>query len=290
MKTKLKSIITQYLLISLGSAVYAAAVSLFLDPNEIIPGGFTGVAMIIGYFVPGVQTGTMVFLLNVPIVILGIFRFGFKFLSSTIYSVALSSILMNLLAPVGPLTRDPLLACIAGGCLVAIGLHLVLTQGATTGGTDIIVKLLRTKFRGISAGKMFIMVDGMVVLCAALVTRNVDSGLYAAMCIITLSVVMDTILNGSNEAKMILLISDKYEEVTKRLMTEIDAGATLLDGTGAYSGKEKKVLLCVVKKTMITRALKIIKAVDDQSFAIVTTANEVFGEGYKLHGGEGENI
>ncbi len=133
---------------------------------------------------------------------------------------------------------------------------------------------------------MFIFTDGLVVLCAAIATRNVDSGLYAAMCIIVSAVVMDIILNGSNEAKMILLISDKYEAITKRLMTELDAGATLLDGHGAYSGNDKTVVLCVVKKALIARALKIIKAEDDQSFAIVTTANEVFGEGYKLHGGD----
>ncbi len=286
MKSKIKTIFWEYLLISIGSVVYAVSVSLFLDPNGIVPGGFTGIAMIIGYFFPTLRTGTVVLLLNVPIIFIGIFKFGIKFLTSTIYATVLSSIMMNVLAPLGALTNDPLLACVAGGCLMAIGLQLVLTQGATTGGTDIIVKLLRLKFRGISAGTMFIFTDGLVVLCAAIATRNVDSGLYAAMCIIVSAVVMDIILNGSNEAKMILLISDKYEAITKRLMTELDAGATLLDGHGAYSGNDKTVVLCVVKKALIARALKIIKAEDDQSFAIVTTANVVFGEGYKLHGGD----
>ncbi len=286
MKSKIKTIFWEYLLISIGSVVYAVSVSLFLDPNGIVPGGFTGIAMIIGYFFPTLRTGTVVLLLNVPIIFIGIFKFGIKFLTSTIYATVLSSIMMNVLAPLGALTNDPLLACVAGGCLMAIGLQLVLTQGATTGGTDIIVKLLRLKFRGISAGTMFIFTDGLVVLCAAIATRNVDSGLYAAMCIIVSAVVMDIILNGSNEAKMILLISDKYEAITKRLMTELDAGATLLDGHGAYSGNDKTVVLCVVKKALIARALKIIQAEDDQSFAIVTTANEVFGEGYKLHGGD----
>lgn len=286
MKSKIKSILGEYLLISIGSIIYAVSVSLFLDPNSIVPGGFTGIAMIIGYFFPTLKTGTVVLILNVPIIFVGIFKFGIKFLTSTIYATVLSSIMMNVLAPLGALTSDPLLACVAGGCLMAIGLQLVLTQGATTGGTDIIVKLLRLKFRGISAGTMFIFTDGLVVLCAAIATKNVDSGLYAAMCIIVSAVVMDIILNGSNEAKMILLISDKYDDITKRLMTELDAGVTLLDGHGAYSGKNKTVVLCVVKKAVIARALKIIKAEDDQSFAIVTTANEVFGEGYKLHGGD----
>lgn len=284
MLKKLKSLILPYLIISIGSAVYAVSISLFLDPNHIVPGGFTGIAMIVGRFLPQLKTGTVVLILNIPIVALGIFRFGLKFLSSTIFSVVLSSALMNILSAFGPLTKDPFLACVAGGCLMAIGLELVLCQGATTGGTDIIVKLLRTKFRGISAGTMFIITDGLVVLCAAIVSRNVDSGLYAALCIIISAVVMDHILNGSSEAKMILLISERHEEITKQLIETLDVGVTLLDGCGAYSGVKKQVVLCVVKKSVISKALKLIKNIDDKSFAIVTTANEVFGEGYKLHG------
>lgn len=286
MKQSFRTTLLQYLIISVGSVIYAVSISLFLDPNGIVPGGFTGIAMIIGHFFPQLRTGTVVLILNIPIIALGIFKFGIKFLSSTIYSVVLSSLMMNILLPFGPLTEDPLLACVAGGCLMAIGLQLVLTQGSTTGGTDIIVKLLRLRFRGISAGTMFIFTDGFVVLCAALVTKNVDSGLYAALCIIISAVVMDIILNGSNEAKMIVLVSDKYEQISNRLMTELDVGVTLLSGKGAYSGSDKSVILCVVKKAAVARALKIIRAVDDTSFAIITTANEVFGEGYKLHGND----
>lgn len=286
MKSKLKAFTLKYLMISIGSVIYAVAISLFLDPNGIVPGGFTGIAMIIAGFFPHFRIGTVVLVLNIPIIALGIYKFGIKFLTSTIYSVVLSSMMINLFLSFGPLTTDPLLACVAGGCLMAIGLELVLMQGATTGGTDIIVKLLRLRFRGISAGTLFIFTDGLVVLCAAIVSKNVDSGLYAALCIIVSAVVMDNILNGTNEAKMILVISDKYREITDALMTELDAGVTLLDGVGAYSGKEKKVVLCVVRKNSISRALKVIKNTDDQSFAIITTANEVFGEGYKLHGGD----
>lgn len=286
MKSSLKSSIIQYISITLGSIVYAVAVSLFLDPNSIVPGGFTGIAMIIGQFFPGLKTGTAVLILNIPIVLLGIFKFGIKFLTSTAYSVVLSSIMMNLLAPIGPLTTDPLLACVAGGCLMAIGLEMILRQGATTGGTDIVVKLLRLKFRSLSAGTLFLCADGLVVLCAAIVSKNIDAGLYAALCIIISAVVMDHILNGSNEAKMILLVSDRYEEITRLLMADLDAGVTLLDGVGAYSGNKKKVVLCVVRKSTVQRALKLIKNIDDKSFAIICTANEVFGEGYKLHGGD----
>lgn len=286
MKQKVKATALRYIVITIGSAVFAVAISLFLDPNGIVPGGFTGIAMIVGEFFPGAKTGTVVLILNLPIVALGMFKFGIKFLASTAYSVFLSSVLMNILAPLGALTADPLLSCVAGGCLMAIGLELILSQGATTGGTDIVVKLLRLKYRGLSAGTLFLFTDGLVVLTAALVSDDIDAGLYAALCIIISAVVMDHILNGSNEAKMLLLVSDRYEEITRLLMADLDVGVTLLDGVGAYSGNEKRVVLCVVKKSSLQRALKMIKNIDDRSFAIICTANEVFGEGYKLHGGD----
>ena len=282
-KQSIRRALWEYLMISIGSCVYAVSISLFLDPNGIVPGGFTGLAVIVRQFFPGLQTGTAVLILNLPIIILGIWKFKLRFLASTIYSVLLSSVMMNLLNKIGPLTKDPLLACVAGSCLMAIGLEMVLYQGATTGGTDIIVKLLRTKFRGLSAGTLFIITDGIVVLFAVITTGDIDSGLYAALCIIVSAVVMDHILNGSSEAKMILLVSDRYEEITNRLMTELDAGVTLLDGVGAYSGTKKKVVMCVVKKSVTSKAMRLIKSVDNASFAIITTANEVFGEGYKLH-------
>lgn len=285
MKKKLFETFKSLFFCTVGSAVYAAAVSLFLDPNGIVPGGFTGIAMILGEFIP-LATGTLTLILNLPLLAAGIFVFGFKFLGTTIYSVAVSSLMMNALMPFGPLTDNLLLASLAGGALMAVGLEIVLLQGATTGGSDIIVKMLRKKIRSISAGKFFIMTDGLVVFLSMLVFKNIDAGLYAAICIVVSSSLMDAMLYGRDQAKLIIIISDRPRDITDRLLKELDVGATLLDGRGAYSGAEKEVVLCVVRKWLIGRALKIIKAVDDRSFAIVSTANEVFGEGYKPHDGE----
>ena len=270
MKSKAFDIFRQILLCAIGSTIYAAAVSLFLDPNGIVPGGFTGIAMILGNYIP-LPTGTLSLILNIPLLIAGIFVFGFKFLGTTIFSVAVSSLMMNLLMPFGPLTDN---------------LLIVLLQGATTGGTDVIVKMLRKKFRTISAGRFFIMTDGLIVFCSMLVFKNIDAGLYAAICIVVSSYLMDMMLYGRDQAKLIIIISDKHREITDRLLSELDVGATLLDGQGAYSGNEKSVVMCVVKKWLLGRALKIIKSEDPRSFAIVSTANEVFGEGYKPHDGE----
>lgn len=282
---KFFDIFKQLALCTVGCAIYAAAVSLFLDPNGIVPGGFTGIAMILGRFIP-LSTGTLTLILNIPLLIAGIFIFGAKFLGTTVYSVAVSSLFMNIFLRYGPITDDILLSSLAGGALMAVGLEIVLLEGATTGGTDVIVKIFRKYFRGISAGKLFIITDGLVVFCSILVFGNIDAGLYAAICIIVSSSLMDAMLYGRDQAKMIIIISDKNAEISERLMAELDVGATFLDGQGAYSGADKKVLLCVVKKWLLGRALKIIKAVDTESFSIVSTANEVFGEGYKAHDGE----
>lgn len=285
MKNSALEIAKQILLCTVGSTVYAAAVSLFLDPNGIVPGGFTGIAMIIGRFVP-LPTGTLSLILNVPLLLFSIFVFGVRFLGTTIYSVAVSSLMMNLIMPLGPLTENLMLASLAGGALMAIGLEIVLLQGATTGGTDVIVKLLRKRIRSISAGKFFLITDGLIVLCSAIVSKNIDAGLYAAVCIVVSSSVMDMMLYGRDQAKLIIIISDLNREITSRLLQELDVGATFLEGQGAFSGSDKEVVLCVVKKWLLGRALKIIKSVDPKSFAIVSTANEVFGEGYKPHDGE----
>lgn len=285
MNGKSKDIFRQILLCIVGSAIYAAAVSLFLDPNGIVPGGFTGIAMILGEFIP-IKTGTMTLILNIPLLIAGIFVFGLKFLGTTILSVAVSSVLIDILLPFGPLTDNPLLSALAGGALMAVGLEIVLLQGATTGGTDIIVKMLRRKIRTISAGKFFLITDGFIVLCSAIVFKNIDAGLYAAITIVVSSSIMDMMLYGRDQAKLIYIISDKYQEITDRLLAELDVGATLLDGHGAFSKNDKTVVMCVVKKWLLGRALRIIKSVDSRSFAIISTANEVFGEGYKPHDGE----
>lgn len=280
--TKLKEFLLKYLNITVGCILYAVAVSFFLDPNGIVPGGFTGLAMILCRFIP-LTTGTMTIILNLPLIAVAIWKFGGKFLSSSIYAVVASSVFIDLLALIGPLSNDMLLSALVGGLLMAIGLVFVLKEGGTTGGTDIVVKLLRLKFRSLSAGTLFTFTDGAIVALSAVVFKNVEVALYAAICIIVYSKVIDLILYGSDEAKMLMIISDKRDEIVKRLLTEIDAGATIFEATGAYSGQPKPVVMCVVKKQNAPKALKIVKHEDPEAFTIISTANEVFGEGYKNH-------
>ena len=278
-KTLLKEL-WSYFIITLGSLLYAMSISLFLDPNSLAPGGVSGISIILSS-VTGVETGTWVLLINIPILLLGLWKFGFKFIVSTIYCVFISSAFINLLEPYGALTTDLLLAAVAGSTLLALGIGLVLKAGATTGGTDIIVKVLRLKFPHMKTGTLFLMIDASIVTVSAIVFENIDSALYAGIAAFFTSTILDIVLYGRDSAKMIYIISDYAEKIAKRLLAEVDIGVTYVRGEGAYSGKDKKVILCVMRKPLAPKVEEIVKAEDPDSFMIVTNATEIYGQGYK---------
>lgn len=272
--------IKDYLVITFASAVYAVAVSLFLDPNSLAPGGVTGIAIILNRLT-GLETGTWVLFINIPIIALGTWKLGWRFILSTGYCTLISSLFINLLSPFGAVTEDLLLAAVAGGCLMAVGLGLVFKSGATTGGTDIIVKLLRIRFPQLKTGFLFFVTDAVIVAASGIVFKNVDVALYAGIVIAINSLLMDVVLYGRDGAKLVFIISDKHENITKRILEELDIGVTYISGSGAYSGKEKNVIMCVMKKQISPRAEVIVREEDPLAFMIVTSATEIFGEGYK---------
>lgn len=281
-KKSIKRQILDYVCITVASFVYAVGVALFIDPSNLAPGGLTGIAIIVSRL-SGVETGTLIFVLNVPIVLVGFWKFGWKFMFSTFYCVILTSVFTNLLAPFGAATEDVLLSAIAGGALVATSIGVVFKCGATTGGTDIIIKLLRRRFPHLKTGALFLLTDAMIVTVSAFVFRDLDAALYAAITVAVTSFVMDVVLYGRDEAKMIYVISDHSEIITSRLLEELDIGVTHIEGTGAYSGKEKKVIFCVMRKTLAPRVEQIVREEDADAFMIVSNATEIFGEGYKSY-------
>ncbi len=164
---------------------------------------------------------------------------------------------------------------------MAVGLGLVFKAGATTGGTDIIVKLLRIRFPYLKTGVLFLITDAVVVIISGFVFRNVDVALYAGLVIVINSFLLDMVLYGRDGAKLIFIISDRSDNITERLLDEIDTGVTHISGMGAYGGKEKQIIMCVVKKTVSPEIEDIVRQEDPESFMIVTSASEIFGEGYK---------
>lgn len=277
-----KKIVRNYAMITVMALLNAAAISLFIDPHDLAPGGVTGIAVIISR-ISSVETGTLIFALNVPILLFAIWQFGLHFAVSTIYATVLISVFTNLLAPFGPATDDILLAVLAGGVLYAVSIGFIMKAGATTGGTDIIVKWLRVKLPYLKTGVLFFITDAIIISVSGIVFRNLDVALYAGIIAVVNSVVLDFVLYGKDEAKLQYIISDKADAITDRLLKELDIGVTQIEGRGAFSGKEKKVLMCVAKKPVSPRVEDIVKEEDAEAFMVITSATEIFGEGYKSY-------
>lgn len=277
-----KKRISNFFLMTAGSFCYAAAISLFLDPNNLAPGGVTGIAIILNRLF-SVSTGTMIFLLNIPIMLLGFWKLGGKLIVSTLYCIALASFLTDMLGGDGAITEEPLLAALAGAVLVAVGMGSVFKAGSTTGGTDIIIKVLRLKMPHIKTGALYLILDAIVVTVSAFVFKDIDRALYAGIAVFVASFVLDIVLYGRDGAKLIYIISDKSEQITQRLLAELEIGVTYINGKGAYSGKDKQVIMCVMRKQLAPRTEDIIKEEDPEAFMIVSSATEIFGEGYKSY-------
>ena len=272
--------ILQYAGILAASALYAAAIALLLDPNHLAPGGVSGIAIIINQLTQ-IPTGTLILIMNVPLMALGMWKLGFKFLLSTLVAVISSSIFTNLLAPYGPLTTDPLLAACAGGALLAVGMGLLFKLGATSGGTDILIRVIKLKYKHLKTGTLFLATDCCVIAASALVFRNVDLALYAAIATMLSSFWLDLVLYGRDEAKLVYLITDHEKAIANRLLEELEIGVTYLQGQGAYTRDNKKVILCAMQKRLLPKVQEIAMEEDPFVFLIVTSASEIFGEGFK---------
>ena len=248
MKAKrIKHKVKSYSMITLAAVAYAAGISLFLDPNNLAPGGVTGIAILVNRLI-GIPTGTLILLLNVPLLLLGIWKFGWKFICSTFYAIFIVSVATDVLAPIGALTKEPILAAAAGGALSAAALGFVFRAGATTGGMDIVIKVLRLKYPHMKTSSLFLITDVCIASCSGLVFGNVDVVLYALVAVFVMSYVMDLVLYGKDEANLLYIISDRPEDISQRILGEIDVGVTFLQGRGAYSSQNKKVIMCVTKK------------------------------------------
>ena len=269
----------------IGAAFYGAGISLFIDPNDFAPGGISGLSIILNRVIP-LDTGTLFLLINIPIMIFGAWKFGKRFILRTLFAIVLVSFFTNLFIRFKPFTTDPMLAAVFGGGVVAIGIGMVLRSGATTGGTDVIIKYLRIKKPYLRTGTLFLIFDAVIIGTGWLVFQNLDVILYSAVSAMVTSQVLDLVLYGKDEANLIYIISDVSEKITNRILEEMQIGVTHLQGSGGYRRKDKQIILCVVKKQSAYRIEEIVKQEDEKAFMIVTSASEIYGEGYKSYFGE----
>ena len=272
----------KYISITVFSVLFACGIVFFLEPNHLAPGGVTGISILL-HTITGISTGTWVFAINIPILILGWWKFGGKFMISTVYSIGVVSATTNLLSGVPALTKDSLAAALAGAFLTAISIGSIMKLNATTGGLDIVVKVLRRKYPHLRTGRLYLMIDSVIVVAAILVFGNLEAGIYAGITVLITSYLLDIVLYGNDEATLFYVITDRSEAVAKRLMEDLEVGVTYLKGRGAYMDKEKEIIMCATRKTQAPKLEEIVRQVDTEAFLIVTRANEIFGEGYKSY-------
>ena len=266
-----------------GSFLFAVAVNVFTAPNNIAPGGLTGLATMINYLF-GAPIGTTILVLNVPLFIWGVLQINFRFILKTLAATVISSVTIDLTAGLfPPYQGDLMLAALFSGVLSGAGLGLIFMRGGTTGGTDLVANLIGRNFRHLSLGKLVLLVDLVVVLISAFVYRNYESPLYAIINIFVSSKLIDAVLYGADTGtgKMMFIISPKNKEIAQRIMTEISRGVTELRSRGAYRGEEGEVLLCAVRRSEVYKTQDIILSVDPDAFVIVGDAGQISGEGFK---------
>lgn len=284
-KTAVKGYIIDVLMFLLGSFIFAVSVNTFASPNNVVPAGFTGVASMLNYLF-NFPIGLTIIVLNIPFFIWGIFLIGYKFIAKTIVATILSSLIIDITEPFLPkYTGDMMLACLFGGVLLGLGLAFIFMRGGTTGGTELIASLLSVYLKHISIGKLILAVDMVIVVATVFVYRSFESPLYAIIIIFVSTKLMDSMLYGTDigTGKMMFIISSKSNEISERILKDLDRGVTRLKSVGGYSGIEGEVLLCAVRRQEVYKTYDIAKKIDPRVFIIVGDAGEIVGEGFKEH-------
>ena len=282
MKKTLSKTLLAYVWITVASVIYAVGFNWCFVPNQIGFGGITGVGQIVNHLLPWAPIGVVVILLNVPLFLLGWKFIGGRLLVTSLFAMAVSSIFIDVIAALYTFQpMEPLLGCIFGGVLMGGSLGIVFLQGATTGGTDLIARLLKLRLAWLPMGKLLLIIDLLVIVAVAVAFRNFSSALYGLVALYISTIVMDGVLYGLDNARVAYIISDKYQAITQAITHDIDRGVTILHGEGAWSGAEKKVLLVAFKQRQIVALKRTVKEIDPAAFLIVCEAHEVLGDGFR---------
>ncbi len=276
----MKKIIKEYSLFILGSIIAAMGTSLFLLPNQLSSGGFSGIATIL-YYLFNIPMGTTIIFLNIPVFILAFIREGKQFVLKTIVATFVFSEAINFFEKIEPVTNDKILASVYGGIIIGIGLALVFKGKSSTGGTDLIANIIVTYNNEVSLGNVLQSLDIIVVILNIIFLGEIEIGLYSAIAIFLINKMLDLIFEGINFSKMIYIVSDEYEAIADVINREIKRGATGLYGKGMYTNEEKMIVMCVAKRKHIIKIKEISKQIDPDVFVIVTDAREVYGLGFK---------
>lgn len=280
---KIMSTVTDYSIIVLGAVVYAVSVVIFTAPNNIAPGGLTGIGTVLNYLY-GLPIGVIIFVFNIPLFVWGAIENGIKFLTKTIVGTAIISVAIDVMGLFLPIyTGDLMLASIFGGIFNGLGLGLIFYSGGSTGGTDIVSLNIHKHYPHISTGSIILVIDAVIIIFAAFIYKSVESALYAVIAIFVSIKVIDAITYGfsRDNGKAMFIVTNKYKEITEQLFMSVNRGVTLLDAQGGYKLDDKKVIMCALRPQQVHKVIKIIKSVDENAFTIVTTAGTISGNGFR---------
>ncbi len=277
---KLKKYFKEGLILIFGSFIYAIAVEVFLSPLKISPGGITGISTALN-FLTDFPTGILLLTFNIPIILFGLIKFGKLFIVKSAIAVILSSLFIDAIDNLyTPMFSDVMLGAVFGGALIGAGLGLIMLIGASTGGIDIIVKLLNSRLN-ISMGRAFLIIDGAVILFASVVYRDFETALYSVLAVFVSSKVVDIILCGTLDSKAIFIITDNEETIKKEITEKVDRGVTVLPAFGGYTGRKNNILLCVARNNEINLVRNLVIKLDNNAFFFIVNAGDVIGKGFK---------
>lgn len=264
----------------IGATVMAFATAFFLLPNELSSGGFSGVATII-YYLFNIPMGTTILVLNIPLFILSLYRIGKKFFVKSLIGTVTLSIFIDFFDKFEPLTNDKILACVYGGILTGIGTAIILKFHSSTGGSDLVTNLVKSYNPKARMGKIITSMDFIIVALNVVFLKKIEIGLYSAIAIYLMGLMIDIVFEGIYFTKLLVIISDKSEEISKQIQMEIRRGVTGLYGKGMYKNNEKLVLICAVGRRDVASVKQLVKKIDKNAFIIITNSREVLGVGFK---------
>ena len=277
-------LINDYLWISLASILNALSFDWFYAPNQLGFGGLTALGMILNHFIPAIPIGTVVLVLNIPIFILGWKFLGGHTLVSSLFAMTATSLLVDLIAALYTFpAMDPMLAAIFGGVLLGVSMGMIFSKGATTGGTDLIARLLKLPFAWLPMGKLLLAVDLSMLLAVSVAFRSLESAMYGMISLYISTMVMDVVLYGLDQSKVAYIITSNPRPMAAAIDKQLDRGTTFLHGEGSFTGQDKLVLMCAFKQRQIVPLKALIHELDPDAFLIVCNAHEVLGQGFRRY-------
>ena len=265
----------------IGSFLYAIGISFFAAKADFAPGGITGIAMIIHPYLPDLGIGFMSLVINIPVAIICYRLLGRVFFFKSVKSMLISALFLDVIVPhLGFYQDNPLLAALFAGALSGIGLAIIYMPGSSTGGTDFVIMSIRKLRPHLSIGTISLVVDGVVILLGWPVFGNINAVLYGVLMTIVSTTIIDKVMYGTGTRRMLLVVSDKAQEIANDIMEETERGATLADVRGAYTGKPHQMVMCVCSKVEVFTARRIINRIDPGAIVMLTTVDEAYGEGF----------